>query len=210
MKNALNTFANINIYIGIALLVIPVIFLLFTGVNNNSYTTVSANNTNQEILSEEVIDPSYKADSTRISTTEQILVPTKNAVTYGNKIQVKSVGIDALIYECATSVCGLTKGVWRLPDFGTPINDNSPIVLAAHRWGPDNLSTADRIKNLFYNADKIFEGDMIELTWNNKVYKYKVTYKEENSYITKNSDLILVTCKYYNSDIRIIVYAKKI
>ena len=208
MKKLLNLFANANIILGIILLIIPVVFLLYSGLNKN----VSANQSNTEVLTEDVIDPSYKSiiPASMGIMHEDIMIPDFDAVTYGNKIIIPSVGTDGLIYECKTSTCGLDKGVWRLPDFGTPINTESPIVLAAHRWGRDDLPVSGKIKNLFYNLDKVVVGDQVNLLWDGKLYAYQVSATEESNHISHNDDLILVTCKYYNSDIRIIVYAHKL
>jgi LPXTG-site transpeptidase (sortase) family protein len=207
MKKYLETYANINIFLGVALLVIPIAFLLYTGIiNKNALNGVSADeDTETEILSEEIVDPGYKPN---LSTETDVIVPSDEAVTYGNRIMIPSVGTDGLIYECTTPECGLEKGAWRIPEFNTPKNTEYPMVIAAHRWGPDNLSTAERIKNLFYSLDKVFIGDIIEVEWDGQIYRYVVTHTEENIQITRDSDdLILFTCKYYNSPVRIIVYA---
>lgn len=208
MKNILNTFANLNLLLGVALLIIPVAFLLFSGVNNNSYTSIKADN---EVPREQIVAPDY-VPVTNTDIKADIIVPQNEAITYGYRVKMPSHGLDTLIYECATPECGLLKNAaWRIPEFGTPEDEGNITVLAAHRWGPDNFSTEKRIKELFYSFDKVKEGDLIEIEWNSKIYKYQVSFKEENTVITRDEDdLILFTCKYYDSPVRIVVYAKLI
>lgn len=208
MKKILNTFANLNMLLGVALLIVPGAFLLFSGVNNNTYTSISAD---QDVPREQIVAPDYVSPVNEDSKSE-VIVPSGEAVTYGYRVRIPSQGLDTLIYECTTSECGLLKNAaWRIPEFGTPEDEDIITVIAAHRWGPDNFSTEKRIKELFYSFDKVQQGELIEIDWAGKTYKYQVTFKEENTVITRDEDdLILFTCKYYDSPIRIVVYAKLI
>lgn len=209
MKKLINLFANANIYTGVVLLIIPVIFVAFP-----PQKSISAGSTRQDIETEVISQSLFKPGVEEgISQPETILVPENEAVTFGNTIKVPAVGIDTVIYETQSIDAALEKGVWRMPEHGTPANNGTTTVLAAHRWGAYNLSTAKRIKDLFFALDRVNIGDVIEIGWNGKTYRYVVTDKEENSIVSKDpGDLLLVTCKYANnsSPIRILIYADKI
>ncbi len=54
-------------------------------------------------------------------------------------------------------------------------------------------------------------GDTFSIIWDQREFTYRVKRVEEaNSIYTKDSDMILYTCKYLKSPIRIIVYADRI
>jgi predicted metal-binding protein len=107
----------------------------------------------------------------------------------------------------------LKKGVLRVNDFATPDmatrGSGRPIILAAHRFGYIEWTQTYRLKNSFYKLPDLKPGDEVEIVWNQHRYKYQVTKLEEGERITDySSDLIMYTCKYLVSPIRIFVYAK--
>lgn len=132
-------------------------------------------------------------------------------VTGDGHLKIESIGIDAKIYEGADS-SALEKGIWRMPEHGTPDNQVSdqPVVLAGHRWGQNDFTYEYRSKNLFLNLPSLSRGDVIEVTWNGVTYKYAVTDVQKNNYVEKLSDLILITCVDYVSTTRYFVYAERI
>ncbi len=92
----------------------------------------------------------------------------KAAVKPVNRLVVKSMNVDTPILE-GKSGSTLNKGIWHLPGTANP-DQIGNVVIAAHRW--KWLPTS---KKSFYDIDKMKVGDPIELTWNGKVYHYKVT-----------------------------------
>jgi sortase (surface protein transpeptidase) len=128
-----------------------------------------------------------------------------------NSISIPSVKIKTEIEEAIDQSYedALRKGVWRVNDFGTPYNRESPTILAAHRFGYLNWSLDFRLHNSFYNLPKVETGDVVEVVWRQRKYVYGVYKKEESKEITDyNADLILYTCEDLTSDMRVIVYAK--
>jgi LPXTG-site transpeptidase (sortase) family protein len=133
----------------------------------------------------------------------------------GHYLSIPKIGVDTIIWEGESDNYdkALKKGVWRVNDFATPDmaspGSGKPVILAAHRFGYIDWTQTYRLKNSFYKLPDLKPGDEVEIVWNQHRYKYKVTKLEEGEKITDySSDLILYTCKYLVSPIRIFVYAK--
>ena len=102
----------------------------------------------------------------------------------------------------------LAKGVWHLPESGTP--EDGSLVVSSHRWKylPPDPRT-------FYNLDLLEPGDVIEVLWDDDVYSYTVdTLFEVDPTDTailqdaKNGSLILFTCTpLYSTERRLVVVA---
>lgn len=130
----------------------------------------------------------------------------------GQYLAIPTLGIDTTVWEASSSAYEevLRKGVWRVPEFATPDNGQGvrPIILAAHRFGYVDWSQTYREKNSFYKLPEVKVGESIVVTWNQHRYTYKITKIEEGTEITDyKSDLILYTCKFLVSPIRVFVYA---
>lgn len=128
-----------------------------------------------------------------------------------NSLVIKSLGINTRINEAQMGDYedALKKGVWRVPDYGTPFNRQNPTILAAHRYGYLRWSVPYRLKNSFFSLPKLEEGDVIEITWRQRKYIYEVYSTGKGEEIDDYSaDLILYTCESLNSPIRIFKYAR--
>jgi sortase (surface protein transpeptidase) len=133
----------------------------------------------------------------------------------GHFLSIPKIGVNTIIWEAEVENYekALKKGVWRTSDFATPDlaipSSGRPVILAAHRFGYIDWTQTYRLKNSFYKLPDLKPGDEVEIVWNQHRYKYKVTKLEEGTAISDySSDLILYTCKYLVSPIRIFVYAK--
>jgi len=103
----------------------------------------------------------------------------------------------------------LKKGVWRVPDFGTPYDRKFPVILVAHRFGYLKWSNLYRRENSFYNLPKLKAGETVEIYYRQRKYIYEVYGESRGEEITDYiADLILYTCETLNSKIRIFKYAK--
>lgn len=130
----------------------------------------------------------------------------------GHYLTIPKIGVDTMIREASTDKYeeALRLGVWRVGEFGDPekSEEGRPIILAAHRFGYLEWTQTYREKNSFYKLPELSGGDQIAIVWNQHRYSYRVTKIEEGSKITDySSDLILYTCKFLASPIRIVVYA---
>lgn len=140
----------------------------------------------------------------------QFEVPVDSVVTTGATIRIPSIGVSTTIYESQDAEKALEYGVWRDPTMSTPDRYGKPIVMAAHRWGSESLSWEWRYQNLFNKFDQLQPGSTVEITWNNKIYTFKIRSIDQNFVVEEYADLILYTCVYYGSPERYIVYADRI
>ncbi len=128
-------------------------------------------------------------------------------------IIIKKIGVETNIHEASLESYedALKKGVWRVPNFGTPLDTEKPTILVAHRFGYLNWEHDFREKNSFFNLPKLEVGDQFEINWDQRTFVYEIYEKEESEDISHYSaDVILYTCRFFNSDTRIFRYARKI
>jgi sortase (surface protein transpeptidase) len=128
-----------------------------------------------------------------------------------NMIFITKIGVSTEIIEesYANFENALRKGVWHVPEFGTPFARRYPTILVAHRFGYLEWSSQYRRQNSFYNLPKLEPGDKVEIIWEKRKYLFEITDKEESEEITNyTSDLILYTCKFLKSPNRIFLYAR--
>jgi len=126
-------------------------------------------------------------------------------------LSIPSIKVETEINEASLEYYeeALKKGVWRVPDFGTPYDRSKPTILAAHRFGYLAWSNLYRRLNSFYNLPKLKNGDIVEIVYKQRKYSYEV-YKESKGETIEDysADLILYTCETLNSKIRIFKYAR--
>lgn len=216
MQNKLKTIANINIALGVTLLVLPIIVLLYyiLFATPNKVDAQYDPNKESDIITQPIFDnptsfkdPFLNEDLGEIKPLD-FYIPNYEATDIGTRINIESIGLNTTVYESKVPTFGLTAGVWRDPLYGVPDRKNSgPIIIAAHRWGEDWFSWDYRYQNLFTKFDQLEVGDEVVITWNNREYKYAIRAVEEGTNVTQSADLIMYTCIYYNSPERIFVYA---
>ena len=128
-----------------------------------------------------------------------------------NGLIIDKIGVRGQLHEGTDYSSILKTGLWHVPDFGTPENNQQPIIIAAHRWGYLSWTNSFRTLNSFYNLPKLKVGDKVEIVWNQRKYTYEIYASEEGEQITDYSaNLILYTCQLWNSPIRVFRYAKLI
>lgn len=128
-----------------------------------------------------------------------------------NRIRIAKIGVDTQIYEETSEnyEAALKKGVWRVPNLGTPFLRKYPTILVAHRFGYLSWTNSFRLKNSFFNLPKLSPGDRIEVIWEQRLYRFEVYGGDKSEMVTDyTADLILYTCEYLESPIRIFKYAK--
>jgi LPXTG-site transpeptidase (sortase) family protein len=160
---------------------------------------------------------SVKARTTSVIAEPQTttIPPKDTSLPEGHYLNIPRIGVDTIIWEGEGSNYekALKKGVWRVGDFADPEKGGrgKPIILAAHRFGYLDWTQEYRLKNSFYDLPKLKNGDVIEIVWNQVRYAYQIQKVEEGTEITDySSDLILYTCKFLVSPVRVFVYAKLI
>lgn len=216
MNKRIKIFANLNIAIGMVLIMAPILVLLYY-IFIGSAQNVSAFDPDKE--NDIIVQPIFD-DKAKLSFKDpfgdldgeveplKFVVPNYEATDIGTRIRIDSIGLKTTVYESKNPTFGLNAGVWRDPLYGVPDRKNTgPIILAAHRWGEDTYSWEYRYENLFTKFDQLKVGDEVKLTWNQKEYKYVIRKVEEGTSVNDSGDLIMYTCIYYNSPERIFVYA---
>ena len=142
---------------------------------------------------------------------EEKIPPINPNLPEGYFVVIEEIGVNSPITITKDYRKALTKGTWIVNDFGTPENNDLPIILAAHRFGYSSWGTKKRNLISFYNLPKTGPGTKVSIYWNQREYIYEIYDGNVGTYITDyNADLILYTCKYYNSPERIFRYAKRI
>jgi sortase (surface protein transpeptidase) len=128
-----------------------------------------------------------------------------------NRLRIPKIGVDTPILEESQENFedALKRGVWRAPDFGTPYERRYPTILVAHRYGYLSWSDAYRRKNSFFSLPKLSPGDRVEIIWQQRKYTYEIYGGYESELVTDyTADLILYTCRFLESSVRIFRYAK--
>lgn len=101
-------------------------------------------------------------------------------------------------------------------DFGGWIQklnqENNPFVISAHRFGWNTFSLDQKRKQTLYHVDKLSEEDEIIVFWEGEklTYRVKQITTATNNPSIKDSELLIYTCKFWNSAERVFVLAKKI
>lgn len=128
----------------------------------------------------------------------------------GSWVRIPKIGVDTPALPTLDSNEALDTGVWMVPDFGRPGDDEQPIIMAAHRFGWKWWWQNDYWKkNSFYLLTDTQPGDRVEVVYEQRKWVYEIYAVEEGEEITDyDADLILYTCKFLNSPIRYFRYAK--
>ena len=81
-------------------------------------------------------------------------------------------------------------------------------MIASHRFGYSSWSEEKRRLISFFNLPETKVGNRITIIWNQRKYVYEIVEVGETTYVENyDTDLILYTCRYYNSPVRIFRYA---
>jgi sortase (surface protein transpeptidase) len=128
-----------------------------------------------------------------------------------NGLIIPKIDVRTTIWEGDNYQEILQKGVWRVGDFGTPEASGIPMILAAHRFGYVWWTPTYRTLNSFYNLPSLEIGDKVNVIWNQRKYEYVIYKAEDGERITDyEADLVLYTCRLFNSPVRVFRYARMI
>lgn len=224
MYKAFKALSVVNLVVGTILISLPLVYLviintpqIWYAINpdalNAEVRTLTQTPVTGELKNELDAKAATSTTNAYTSNIKPVLIqdfkpPLDPSLSTTNELIIPRIGINGPIFTGASDTT-LNKGIWLMPGFGDPEKYSLTTILAAHRWGYDDLSQDYREKNLFYNLPQVQPGDDIMINWNQRQYKYKVVYKEESDYVSRLTDLILMTCKFYASPLRIIVYAQR-
>lgn len=169
-------------------------------------TETEAATIQEQLIEIEMYEPEEESKEPGIT-----LPPVDTSLPKENLLRIASIGVDSEISQEQDPDKGLDKGIWIVPDFGTPEINDLPIIIAAHRFGYVYWSSDFRQKSSFYNLPKLKVGDRVQIIWNQRGYEFEVYKAEDNTQITDyEADLILYTCRMYNSPVRVFRYLSRV
>lgn len=207
----------LNVYsiVGVLLCILATVFI-FTPALPYIWYSINNNAAEQEVetITQDPADPNEIKPQTNPQNPndeDQVKLPEFNPdLTHTNTLLIPKIGVNGEINEGTDAEAALEDGVWRVYNYGTP-EDKYPIILASHRFGYTYWTNDFRHKSSFYNLPKTSEGDSIRIIWNQRRYEYEIYKVEEGTEISDyDADLILYTCKMFNSPVRVFRYAKRI
>jgi len=136
----------------------------------------------------------------------------------GDWLVIPRIGVRTNLIVTNNPEEALDLGVWQVPGYGEPGATDQPLILAAHRYGfrfmwetvlDDGNTYA--LRHIFYKLPETEPGDQIEIIHEQKRYVYEIYAGEEAHDISDyDADLILYTCKFIDSPVRLIRYARLI
>jgi sortase (surface protein transpeptidase) len=189
--------------ISIVLIAIPtapyILYRLNPGYTQNEVENISKQISQEPILPAEIDEKDYSLPDFDPSLPEDpyILIP--------------SIQVSSPIGDSTNPEDSLRNGSWIASDFGNPEEDSLPIIIAAHRFGYVYWDRETRDRLSYYNLPKTKVGDTIEIIWNQRKYIYEIFDIDDSTYIKSyDADLIIYTCKYFNSPQRIFRYANRV
>lgn len=146
------------------------------------------------------------------SPTPRPLPPKDETLPEGDWIIIPRIGVRTQLQPTADPNEALETGVWMTPEYGRPGATDMPVIAAAHRFGWQWWWKDDYWKyHSFYLLPDLQPGDTVELISDKRKYYYEIYAGEEGDQITDYmADLILYTCKFLNSPVRHIRYARLI
>ncbi len=204
---------NFNIFIGTTLVIISVVIILFLLVPEIVYSLYPQAHENEAISVQiPVVDEDEVPEEEEEPTWEDKLPPRDESLTTQPTLIIERIGVNAEIQTGLRSEEALNEGPWIIPNLGAPLKDNGlPTVIASHRWGAVDWTKEERTLKSFYDLPNLKVGDTIKIIWDQRLFEYTITKKEESTGITDyNSDLILYTCKViWQSPVRIFIYAER-
>ena len=163
-------------------------------------------------LAEQLSKPVTSSETETLKPQSSFVLPEKDlSLPVEPTIRIPKIGVETKILEAPLEEfeSALRVGVWRVPNFGVPVEDGLPVILVAHRFGYLHWSQPYREQNSFFKLPDLVEGDRIEIIWDQRKFEYEIYQGEDNTEISHYSaDLILYTCRFLDSDIRIFRYAR--
>lgn len=136
--------------------------------------------------------------------TASAITPTPDQEIYPDKLIIPKIGVDM---ELGTDPKSLDTAGWITNLYP----DNSPMVIAAHRFGWIGMPNDRKISHTLYNIDKLNVGDEMIVQWNRKkqIFKVKDIIEADNNPAIKDGEILIYTCKFLRSDVRVFVVINK-
>ncbi len=200
-KNVKITLSILLIFIGIAL----ISFTYFSGIKSNLFNYKNINLLEQEIVLPEPVEEIIEIDTTVPTEVVSTTVPTTTKKvskkdSYIGYLEIPKIKVKRGFLSVDSKYNSVKYNVMLIKGSDMPDVKNGNLILAAHR-GNSSVS-------FFENLYKLSNGDTAKITYNGKVYTYKLVDdylvpKTGNITISRNADattLTLITCTRYGND----------
>lgn len=200
-KNVKITLSILLIFIGIALISLT----YFSGIKSNLFNYKNINLLEQEIVLPEPVEEIIEIDTTVPTEVVSTTVPTTTKKvskkdSYIGYLEIPKIKVKRGFLSVNSKYNSVKYNVMLIKGSDMPDVKNGNLILAAHR-GNSSVS-------FFENLYKLNNGDTAKITYNGKVYTYKLVDdylvpKTGNITISRNADattLTLITCTRYGND----------
>jgi sortase (surface protein transpeptidase) len=211
-KRVGNIYISIGVFFcicAVLLLAYPQLPLILNILTINS-PEIEKDSITQEVFAEDDIIEEEEEEEVE----EMIVLPFKKLeLPTVNKLYIPKIGVSADIQTDEDPNIALDKGPWIVPDYADPESRYlketfRPILIASHRFGYSSWSQEKRNSISFLNLPNTNIGDIVILVWNQREYTFEIFDMDESTFVREtDADLILYTCMYYNSPLRIFRYA---
>lgn len=148
--------------------------------------------------------PDSKEENVEVSIKDSIREKSEEVSTI-DKILIPSIEVELEL--------GTNEGFLRFGGWVQNLNTKDfPLVIAAHRFGLNYLNEDYNIHQTMFNVDKLKVGDLAEIFWEGESYIYSVKeiYSNSNNKPLNDSELVLYTCEYWDSNQRIFVVFERL
>lgn len=154
----------------------------------------------------------YETGSVEAKQEEKYIPPQDETLPKGDWIVIPRIGVRSELQPTQNPEEALATGMWLVPDFGRAGDTETPMIVAAHRFGWEWWWQSDYWKyNSFYNLPTTEPGDRVEIISDQRKWVYEIYAGEEGEEISDyEADLILYTCKFLKSPLRHFRYARLI
>lgn len=207
--------SNIYVILGLVLIVLSIVFIAIPIAPyvayriNPGFSEGEIENISAELFEEPLEDLVEK--ETKEEPERKVLPPLDTTLPDEAYVVIPKIDVFSPIGESEDPEITLREGTWMASDYGRPPNNDLPIILAAHRFGYVYWDRETRNRLSFYNLPRTRVGDKIKIIWEQREYEYEIYAEDDSTYVKDyTADLIIYTCKYFNSPQRIFRYAKRI
>jgi LPXTG-site transpeptidase (sortase) family protein len=212
-KNVREKIGGIYITVGIFFCILAVALLAYPQLPYIlNATSISSPEKEEENLTEPIF--AQEKEEEEVIEEPTLELPEKDTdLPEENYIVIPKIGVNAVIQTGENAEEALDKGPWIVNDYADPESrylqeTSKSIIIASHRFGYSSWSDEKRTKISFFNLPNTKVGDRVTVIWNQREYVYEIVEVGETTYVEEyDTDLILYTCRYYNSPIRIFRYA---
>lgn len=213
-----------NYFLGLVLLIASAVLIIFYGPSlfysvfpdklmkqESKLASLSADVYKQQAEQKQAEELSNQNNEVLEPAQPQRYLPEQNLeLPQGDWLIIPLIGVHTQLQKTATAEEALETGVWWVPEFGQPGDLDQPMIVAGHRYGWKWWWRDDYWKyHSFYKLPELQPGDTIEIISDQRKWVYEIYAGEQGEEITDyQADIILYTCQFLSSPIRIFRYGK--